>query len=216
VRKCPWCSEAVPFRQRRLAACPFCGRSWQPGDPGLRALTARRIGEIIERQTFRYQRLLGYGSMAVAALFLLAPLFHVGLSPLVVVPLLVLIHGLVIRYVLVGRARRALGRTRRLFVRWITRLVLLWVGTAGYGFTVLPVVGVICGVATFAGLTSVIHSYTIWSLRREQAGAPLTGWEKLSLGLLAGLTVLALAGLLLAALLLGWTITQLVNLLSGS
>ncbi|MBN2430288.1 MAG: hypothetical protein JXQ27_02380 [Acidobacteria bacterium] len=216
MRKCPWCKETVAVKQRNLAACPFCGRSWLPGDPGLQVLNARRIAEIIERQTLRYRRLVGYGSAVVAALFLLAPVFHIGVSPLVVVPLLVLAHSLVIRYFLVAKARRVLSRTRRMFVRWITRLVLLWAGSLGYGFTVLPVVGVVCGVATFAGLTSIVHAYTVWSLRREQADAPLTGWEKLVLGLLAGMTVLVLAGLLLAALLLGWTVNQLVNLLSGS
>jgi hypothetical protein len=103
-----------------------------------------------------------------------------------------------------------------MFVRWITRLVILWGGALGYGFTVLPVVGALCGVVTFAGLTSVVHTYTVWSLRREQAGAPLTAWEKLVLVTLAGLTVLVALLLVLAAVLLGWTVSWIVNLFEGS
>jgi hypothetical protein len=138
------------------------------------------------------------------------PLLHV--AAVMMVPVLVVAHLLVLRLVLVREARRLLGTSRRMFTRWITRFSFLWIGVPGYGLAAVPVVGVVPAVAVFAGLTALVHHYTLWSLGRDKERLPLMMWEKLLLAGLAFLT-LVLIGLVLAlALVLGWGVAQIVEL----
>jgi len=137
------------------------------------------------------------------------PALHLAAAGLV--PLLVVVHLVTVRLVVVGRSRRLLGATRRLFNRWISRLVFLWLGVPGYGLAAVPVVGVLVSVATFAGLTALVHHYTLWSLAREKARLPLALWEKVVLVALAVLTVALFVALVVVALAVGTAVAWLTE-----
>jgi hypothetical protein len=161
-------------------------------------------------QEQRFREVLLAGTAVVAVVSLLLPLAHVGAA--LVVPLLMVGHLVTLNLVLVRDARRLLGARRRLFTRWICRLSFLWIGVPGYGLAAVPLVGVAAGVATFAGLTALSHSYIRWSLERERQRLPLALWETVVLIGLVVLTVLALLVLGGLALVLGWSISKLVGL----
>jgi hypothetical protein len=210
---CPWCREPLGLGQRRAEICPHCGRPLR-GEAGELRDIDLRFKEVEAAQCEIYRQMLVWGSGASLVLFLLLPLLHASVSPALVVPLVLLAHMLAVRIFLFRRARRLLGTTRRIFVRWITRLGFIWVGAVGYGLTALPLVGVVPGVVTYVGLTAGVHHYTRWSLARERARQPLALWEKLVLVSLVLLTVgllLLLSGL---ALLLGWSVSKLIELFS--
>jgi len=211
--RCPWCCEPLSRRERGGGECPHCGRPLRT-DHGeeLRPVDLRYEG-VEAAQRGRYSTLLLYGSAVAAAIVLPLPLLH-ATAPLAV-PLLVVAHMLVLRVYLIRHAVGLLGSKRRFFVRWITRLSLLWVGMLGYGLALAPVVGLVPGVMTWAGLTTLVHRYTLWSLDRERRRLPLMVWEKVALTCFVILTafgVLLLAG---AALLLGWSVAALIELFSG-
>ncbi|HSN56500.1 MAG TPA: hypothetical protein VLT32_17665, partial [Candidatus Sulfomarinibacteraceae bacterium] len=65
--------------------------------------------------------------------------------------------------------------------------------------------------ATFLVLTEVVHVYAAWSLERERSKHPLLAWEKALMASVAAVTVLVVAGLLLGALVLGWSAVALVD-----
>jgi hypothetical protein len=60
-----------------------------------------------------------------------------------------------------------------------------------------------------------VHHYTLWSLRREHQRRPLALWEKLTLVGLVVLTVVLFALLAGLALLVGWSVGKLIELISG-
>jgi hypothetical protein len=209
---CPWCCEPLSRRERGESRCAHCGRPLRT-DQGkeLRPVDLRYEG-VEAAQCGRYSTLVLYGSAVAAALVLPLPLLHAA-APLAV-PLLVVAHMLVLRLHLIRRAVVLLGSKRRFFVRWITRLSLLWLGMLGYGLSLAPVVGVIPAVATWAGLTTLVHRYTLWSLGRERRRLPLMLWEKIAFTLFAVLTVGGVLLLAALALLLGWSVAALIELFS--
>jgi len=214
-RCCPWCKEPISFRHRKEDACRNCGRMLRRDSPEFQQLNRRQIDIIGAQQEKRFRKILFYGTSAVTVIFIVMPLLHISLSPVVIVPLILVVHMLVIRLVLVRNPRKMMGTIRQMFVRWICRLSFVWIGSIGYGFTMVPIFGVIAGAATFVGLTSMIHYYTLWSLHREQAQEPLMMWEKLILIFLVVITVTLLVVLAGIALVLGWTLSQLGSLFSG-
>ena len=137
------------------------------------------------------------------------PLLHV--VAVFAVPLLTVASLVLVRLVLVRDACRLLGRSRRRFVRWLGRLGFLWIGIPGYGLTMVPVLGVVAGVATFAGLTTAMHHYVLWSLGREYRRQPLMVWERVLVIALILLTVAA--GVVLVVLLaaIGWSVSALIG-----
>jgi hypothetical protein len=88
-------------------------------------------------------------------------------------------------------------------------------GLAGYGLTAVPLFGALFGGATFAGLTALVHHYALWSLVRERDRKSLMMWEKLLLVGLAAVTVALFVILVAGALLLGWGVTKLFQMVSG-
>jgi len=207
VSVCPWCREPLSFRQRRDPSCPHCQRPLTAAD-GQKVRPVDLCAEEVEAsQKERFRDLLLYGSIVVAAVSLVMPLLHVGVAA--VIPFVVVAHMIAVRLFLIRGARRLLGTTRRIFNRWISRFSFLWLGIPGYGLTVVPVAGVVAGVATFVGLTALVHFYTLWSLHQERERRPLALWEKAVLAAFVVLTLLLLvcgAGL---ALLLGYSLTKL-------
>jgi hypothetical protein len=157
-----------------------------------------------------FKQLMIWGSAVAALLFAVIPFTLPFAAPLVLVA-----HLVVIRVWLTRQARSLLGPARRFFVRWISRLAFLWAGGLGYSLSATPLVGIVLGAGTFAGLTAGAHSYTLWSLRREHGRKPLALWEKLTLLALVALTLTLLVLVIGLAILLGWSIAQLVELISG-
>lgn len=166
-----------------------------------------RVIEATLKESFR--RMLVVGLPVVAVLAVVTPFLH--FAAVAAVPLVIGIHLAAARIVLARPAKPLLGPMRRLLLRWLARFSFLWVGIPGYGSMTVPVLGVVTGTATFAALTSVVYLSTLHGLRRERAGRPLARWEKVIPIALAVLTV----GFLLAAvglgLLLGWSVTALVD-----
>ena len=160
-----------------------------------------------------FRRMLIVGVPIVALIAVAMPLLHLG--AVAVIPLLVGVHLVAARVVLARPARPLLGPMRRLLTRWLARFAFLWIGLPGYGSMTVPAVGVVTGAATFALLTSVVHFSTVRSLERERAGRPLAGWEKVVPTVLAVLTVGLLLFLVGLALLLGWSVMALVDLVSA-
>jgi hypothetical protein len=159
-----------------------------------------------------YRVMMIAGGVAVAAISLLMPLLHVAV--VAAVPLLAVAHLVLVRLVLVRSSTRLLGSSRRRFVRWFGRMAFLWIGVPGYGLTTIPVLGVIAGAGTFAGLTAAMHHYVLWGLGRESRREPLVFWERaLVLGLIA-LTILVLAAALAIAAVVGLSVSALVSWLT--
>jgi hypothetical protein len=147
----------------------------------------------------RFQRMLFVGTPLVALLLLFLSVLHIG--AVAIAPLWAVVHLVVTRFYLVREPRRLLGPVRRRFVRWLCRLCYLWVGVPGYAMAAAPLVGLVPGMVTYAGLTTATWAYLKWSLTEERERAPLAGWEK---GLLTVLAVVSLiAVVLLAALIAG-------------
>lgn len=166
-----------------------------------------RVVEAAQKESFR--QMLVVGLPVVAVLALVTPFLH--FVAVAAVPLVIGIHLAAARIVLARSAKPLLGPMRRLLLRWLARLSFLWIGIPGYGSMTIPVLGVVTGTATFTALTSIVYFSTLQGLRRERAGRPLARWEKVVPIVLAVLTV----GFLLAAvglgLLLGWSVTALVD-----
>jgi hypothetical protein len=207
---CPWCREPLRRTERSSELCPHCGRPRVEGGRELRPVDLR-YQEVEAGQWTIYRQLMIWGSASAALVFLVLPL----IVPIAAPPLVLVAHLLVVRIWLTRRARALLSGTRRFFVRWISRLAFLWLGGLGYGLSAVPLVGVLLGAGVFAGLTTAVHYYTLWSLECELQRRPLALWEKLTLlglVLLTMLLILVVAGLALA---LGWSIAKLVELLGG-
>ncbi len=153
--------------------------------------------------------MLVVGLPVVALLAIVAPFLH--LAAVAAVPLVTGIHLAAARIVLARPAKPLLGSMRRLLLRWLARLAFLWIGLPGYGSMTVPVVGVATGAATFAALTSLVHFSTLQGLRRERAGRPLARWEKVVPIALAVLTVGFVVAAIGLGLLLGWSVTALLD-----
>lgn len=170
-----------------------------------------RYDDAVASQRRRLVRLLAWGGGAAAVLFGLMPLLHLALSPALAVPLALVAHLIALRVYLVRDSLRLLSAPRRAFGRWLVRLSCLWLGSLGYGSTLVPLAGVVTGVATFAGLTAGVHAYTLWMLDRERRRQPLTAWERVVLGALVLLTLAAALALVTIGLLVGWTVGELLQ-----
>jgi len=206
---CPWCREPLTRAQRSSESCPHCSRPLVESGRELRPIDLR-YEEVEAEQWAIFKQLMIWGSATTALVFLVLPLTVPVAAPLVLVA-----HLLVVRVWLTRKARALLGGSRRIFVRWISRLAFLWLGGLGYGLSTVPLVGVFIGAGVFAGLTAAMHYYTLWSLERELRRQPLALWEKLTLlglTLLTMLLIIVVAGMALA---LGWSIAKLVDLLGG-
>jgi amino acid transporter len=155
--------------------------------------------------------LIGVPVVAVVALTM--PFLHFGAVALA--PLLAVIHLVAARWYLVGESLRLLGRTRRQFNRWLARFSFLWVGVPGYAAMVTPLLGILVGAATFAGLTSIVHLYARWSLEQEHRRLPLLTWEKTLMTVLAVATLLLVAILVALAAAMGWSVAALSQWISS-
>ncbi len=207
IKRCPWCKEKVDEPQS--STCSHCdGELWRDDGQELRDIDLR-YQEVEAGQQRRLKDVLIYGSVVVGAITLVLPLLHIGAA--LVTPLVVIAHMLLLKIYLIRRSQRLLGRTRRFFLRWISRFSFLWIGIPGYGLGSLPLVGVAIGVITFAGLTLLLNSYSLWSLHQEYIRAPLAKWEKLVLAILAVVTVLAIFVLICVTVLLGFSAAWLMD-----
>lgn len=206
---CPWCLEPLPRSGGPLVHCPRCSRSLV-GDDGreLRPIDLR-FQSLRDAQEAQFSRFLSVGTVAAAAVGLVVPLAHVGAAALI--PLMVVCHLVAVRFFLTRDAGRYVGPARRFFSRWITRLSFLWIGSIGYGFAAIPVVGAAVAAATFAGLTWLVQNYVLWSLEREKDRLPLARWEKAVLALLAVATVAMLVVVALLTAAVGWSLAQVMK-----
>jgi hypothetical protein len=206
--RCPWCLEPLSRSQRLLPECPFCerplaGPSGEPTELGL------RYHSIEARQQKRAREVLTWGVPAIVVLAATASLLHVG--GLVLAPLVAAVHLIVLRFYVVREGRRYLGPIRRLFTRWSARFAFLWLGLPGYASMVVPLAGVVVGIATFVVLTEVVHVYGAWSLEREHARQPLLGWEKALMATAGAVTVVAVAVAVVVVVVIGWSTMALVD-----
>ncbi len=190
------------------ATCAHCGRPLTAADGSeLRGVDVRSKG-VEARQCERFRRLLIFGTPAAAVIAVGMPLLHLG--AVAMAPLWAVLHLLIVRFYLTSGTFRLLSPVRRRFNRWLGRFTLLWLGVPGYAAMATPAAGVLVGAATFAGLTALIHRYALWSLHREAAREPLTGWEKALLGALGIATVAGLILVVALAALLGWSVASLL------
>jgi hypothetical protein len=166
-----------------------------------------------EAQCERFRHFLMVGVPLTVAIALTMPFFHLGAVALA--PALAVIHMIIARWYLSGPSLRLLGAGRRQFNRWLGRFSFLWLGVPGYAAMVTPLVGIMVGVATFAGLTSIVHFYARWSLDREYRRLPLLRWEKVLFTVLAVITLLVLIALLVLAAGLGWSLNALSQWISS-
>jgi len=200
---CPWCLEPLRLSERKAVRCPRCDRSLVD-DAGreLRPIDLRYDSTVAQQQE-RFPQVLMIGGAIVLVIAIGLSTLH--LAAVAAAPLIVVAHLVAVRLWLVRDAMRLLGPARKRFVRWLSRLGFLWIGIPGYGLAAVPLVGIAPAVATFAGLTAAVHAYTGWSLTREFDRAPLAGWEKALLWILALATLAALIGLAALVALLGWS-----------
>jgi hypothetical protein len=206
TRSCPWCLEPLPVRSAP-SECPHCGRPLgEEGEPKAREL---RFDRVEAAQAAGFRRILAWGVPIVALIAVAMPFAHV--AALAIVPVLVAVHLVLVRVVLVRDAQRMLGPVRRLLNRWLARFSFLWIGIPGYGAMVVPIAGVLVGVGTFTVLTSLVHVSTIVSLQRERSGKKLARWEKLVPIALAALSIGLIVIVISIAILLGWSITAIVD-----
>ncbi len=206
---CPWCLEPLPRSGGPFVHCPKCCKSLTDDDGReLRAIDLRFL-LLRDAQEAQFSRFLSIGTGVAAAVGLVVPLAHFGAA--VLIPLMVICHLMAVRFFLIRDAGRYVGPARRLFSRWITRLSFLWIGSIGYGFAVIPVVGAALAAATFAGLTWLVHNYVLWSLEREAERMPLARWEKAVLVLLAVATVVILAVVVVLTAAVGWSFAQIME-----
>jgi hypothetical protein len=200
---CPWCLEPLKLSERKAVRCPRCDRSLVD-DAGreLRPIDLR-YERTVAQQRERFPQVLMIGVPVAIVVAIGLSMLH--LAAVAAAPLVVVVHLVAVRLWLVRDAQRLLGPARKRFVRWLSRLAFLWIGIPGYGLAAAPLVGILPAVATFAGLTAAAHTYTGWSLAREFERAPLSGWEKALLWILALATLAALIGLAALVALLGWS-----------
>jgi hypothetical protein len=173
-----------------------------------------RYARVEQAQCERFRQFLMVGVPAVAALALAMPFLHLGAVALA--PIFAVIHLVVARWYLTSDGVRLMGATRRRFNRWLARFAFLWLGVAGYAAMVTPVVGILVGIATFTGLTSIVHIYAHWSLGQEYRKLPLMRWERILLMVLFVVTLFVLGAVIALAAVLGWSVTVLTQWISSN
>lgn len=187
--------------------CPRCRKPLKDDrDRELRAIDLR-YDTLKDVQEARLGRFLSIGSGVAAAIGLVVPLAHLGAAALI--PLMIVAHLVAVRFWLIRDATRYLGRARRFFVRWLSRLIFLWIGSLGYGLSVIPVGGAVASALTFAGLTVLVHTYVLWSLGRDFRAQGLSLWEKVTLAVLVVSTLVVFAVVLLLTAAVGWSAAHL-------
>lgn len=205
---CPWDGETRLSGAPRN--CPRCGRPLhRPDGARLRRLDilAERLRPRLEQY---FERLLEAGGACAAGVFIVAPVLHLAVSPLIAGPSFLIAHMIACRVLFVAPVRRLLSGRRRFLVRWIPRMAFLWLGGIGYTVTAVPVVGALAGLASFIGLSFLAYHYSLRCLARELEGAAPEWWETaLVVTLLLVTAGLVLVGLLLG-LLVGWSIGELL------
>lgn len=207
---CPTCLETLPFRHPRDQPCPGCGAALVGADGReLRPLDLR-FDELERWQRARYVELLAAGTLVAVAVALVAP--AVPAAVVVAPPLMVIAHVVALRLVLVRRTARYLSPRRRIVQRWLTRFGVLWVGGPAYAASVVPFVGVLPAAGAFALLTTVVHHHALWSLARERDRRPPGRWEWMLVIGFAVLTLVALVVLAALAAAVGWSVSQLLEL----
>jgi len=192
-----------------LVNCPRCCKTLVEDDGRELRPIDLRFQLLKDAQEAQFSRLLSIGTVVAAGVGLVVPLAHAGAA--ILVPLMLVCHLLAVRVILIRDARRYVGPARRFFLRWITRLSFLWIGSIGYGFSIIPVVGAVIAAVTFAGLTWLVHNYVLWSLERERDRMPLAGWERVALILLSVATVVLLVVVLIFAVVVGWSLAHLLE-----
>lgn len=210
---CPWCREPLGFRQRKADQCPHCDRplSDEEGQE-LRAIDLR-YEQVEVRLWERWKRMLVIGGPVVAVVLVGLPLLHLG--AVAMAPLFALVHLIVVRMYLLRKPQSLLGPRRRLFVRWLGRLVFLWVGVPGYALAAVPLAGLVPGLITYGGLTTAAWAYLRWSLAEERDRAPLSRWEKWLLIGLVTLSIVVLVVLLVLGTAAGLSVAALQNWLAA-
>lgn len=153
------------------------------------------------------------GTATVAVLALVVPL--VPLAIVLAPPLFVLAHLMTLRLVLLRQTVPLLGTRRRMMLRWLLRLGVLWAGGPAYAAASAPFIGVLPAAGAFALLTTAAHHYSLWSLRRERDRQPAASWEIILLIGLAVLTLAVMAVAIVLAGLLGWSVAQLIEGVGG-
>jgi hypothetical protein len=168
-----------------------------------------RFDRQVADQDARFLRLILIGAAAAAVVAFAASIM--GPAGVIGTPMLIVAHLVAVRWYLGLESTRLLGPTRRLFNRWITRLVFLWIGGVGYGLAAVPIVGMVSAAATFSGLTWFGHAYLRWGLEQEVRRRSLAAWEKVLLVGLAVISVVVVGTALVVAALLGWGVAALVQ-----
>ena len=204
MSRCPWCAEKYSGKP---AACPACGRllTNEQGDP-IRPIDVI-YDDLVRHQHATASHLMLWGSLGFGLASLAVPLLNIA-APIAAGMLLVT-QMVVLRIVLARRPMQFLGARRRLYVRWITRLGLIVVGTFGYGATLAPIAGAIAGSATFAALTFATHRYILRSLEREKNRRAPELWEKIVLTLLVLVLGMMITVAIAIGAALGWFATML-------
>ena len=212
-RRCPWCLEPLPARHAASAPCLACGRELvdDRGDE-LRPIDLR-YEEVRRRQKAAFRSFMTAGVAVAVVVSLILPVLH--LAAVAAAPVIVVVHLVLVRVVLLRESRQLLGRRRRFFTRWLSRLAFLWVGVPGWGLAAVPVVGAVVGAGTFAVLTWGAHAYMLLSLHRERRRLPLLGLEKALLVALVVLTVAAIGVVLAGAGFVAWGVAWIVDRLGG-
>jgi hypothetical protein len=161
------------------------------------------------RQRARVLEVLKWGVPSIAVLAVGVSLLHIG--GVLLAPLVTLVHLVVLRVYVLREARRYLGPTRRLFTRWAARFAFLWLGLPGYAAMAVPIAGVVGGVVTFVVLTEIVHVYTAWSLSREHSNQAPMAWETVAMAAIATITLVAILGIVIGVVVLGWSAIALVD-----
>ncbi len=161
----------------------------------------------------RWKRLLLFGGPVVVVVLFGLPMLHLG--AVAMAPLFALVHLIVVRVYLLREPQSLLGPRRRLFVRWLGRLVFLWVGVPGYAMASVPLAGLVPGLITYGGLTTVAWTYIRWSLAEERDRAPLSGWEKWLLIGLVTMSIVVLVVLVVLGTAAGLSVVAVQNWLAA-
>lgn len=113
----------------------------------------------------------------------------------VVAPVGFLAHAISLRLLLINPARREFrgSRSRRMIVRWTTRLAFLATAPPAYATLVAPGLGVLVVPVFFFGMNAAIYRYVAWHAERQQGGQGVHLVEKAVLVLVAVLAAVGFA-----------------------
>jgi hypothetical protein len=57
----------------------------------------------------------------------------------------------------------------------------------------------------------VVHVYTAWSLARQHSGQPMLAWEKVVMATAAIVTIVAIVGVVIGGVAVGWSVVALID-----